>query len=769
MSLSDSTVLRGTIARAAYSICVALAFSGQASAQTPAAAGASSASADDTDQIAPIVVLAQRRKEDAQTVPIAVTAITADAAEKEGITDPQSLAVLVPGLQFNRQVSNSTPFLRGVGTPVGQAGDEPSVAYYVDDVYMPAGSASFSNFNSVDHMEVDKGPQGTLFGRNATGGVIQVFTRDPTMEPTADFTAGYANYSTKSGSLYASSAIAGDLAANVALYGSDQSDGWGTNITTGQPAFGNAWDYGGRVKFLWTPTDATSVLLNLDYDSLRTEEGVGTRAVAGTLDGLGGVPLSLLGIKGLPAAPPSGFYDLELYKQPYTITRQRGVSLKATQDLHWAEFVSITSYRRVDSFWSADETTSFVPLVDYTDTYPEHTVTQEFRLLSAPGSPITWSGGFYYFRDVAGYSPLAFAGAILAPNEDSNALQYTNSYSGFGQATVTVLPDTHLTAGLRYTVDERTLRAFAYFPGGPGGSYVDQPAANSPYSQSWDKLTYRATLDHQFTPDIFGYIGYNRGFKSGLFNTVITPFNTACPTGYCIGPPVKPETLDAYSVGFKTEWFDKRLRVNAEGFWYSYKDIQVEEAISGLTDIYNAAGATIKGIDLDLQAKLARNLTLNVASEVLDGHYTSFPNGVFNVYDPSTGGNIVESKNLAGFQTIQTPPFSLTTSLDYVVPLDTRGSLALDVSWSHGGNYYFNPDNGAGQLSRDFDRQPITNIVNASSSWISGDGSWILKIWGKNITGQKYYSYLSEDAFLTAYSPAPPTTYGATVTYHFGK
>jgi iron complex outermembrane recepter protein len=165
-----------------------------------------------------IIVTANRREQNLQSVPIAVTAITAQTAGEMGITDTQSLAAAIPGLNFNRQANSSIPFLRGVGSPVGETGDEPSVAFYVDDVYIPAGNASVLNFSSIESMEVEKGPQGTLFGRNATGGVIQVYTRNPSSTPSIEVTGGYANYNTTSSSLYVTGPLASTLAANISLY-----------------------------------------------------------------------------------------------------------------------------------------------------------------------------------------------------------------------------------------------------------------------------------------------------------------------------------------------------------------------------------------------------------------------------------------------------------------------------------------------------------------------------------------------------------------------
>src|SRR5262245_22276849 len=184
-----------------------------------------------------VTVTANRREESNQRVPVGITSINADEAEKVGVTDAQSMAAVVPGLLFNRQANTSIPFLRGVGSPVGQSGDEPSVALYIDDVYVPAGSASMASFTSLDHIEVAKGPQGTLFGRNATGGVVQIFTRNPTDKPELQLNAGYGSYDAWSANLYASGPLTDQLLANLSAYWSEQPEGWGRNVTTGVPAF----------------------------------------------------------------------------------------------------------------------------------------------------------------------------------------------------------------------------------------------------------------------------------------------------------------------------------------------------------------------------------------------------------------------------------------------------------------------------------------------------------------------------------------------------
>jgi iron complex outermembrane receptor protein len=275
------------------------------------------------------------------------------------------------------------------------------------------------------------------------------------------------------------------------------------------------------------------------------------------------------------------------------------------------------------------------------------------------------------------------------------------------------------------------------------------------------------------------YIGFNRGFKSGLFNPIVLP-------GAPIAPPVAPEILDAYSLGVKSELLDGGLRVNAEAFYYKDKNMQLEEIVSGTTYITNAAHATFKGIDFDITIVPISRLTVTASIEVLSGHYDSFPNGQFNVYNPVGGGNclftgarscagaalppnydpVTNSWSLRGNHTVYTPPISSSVSVNYVLPA-TLGPFDLAVTWMHTGNYYADPDNGLGQVapsSPSNDKQGPVNLVNASIGWTSLDQHWQARAWGKNLTSQQYWSFAAETAFLTQFTGAPPRTFGFNVT-----
>jgi iron complex outermembrane receptor protein len=310
--------------------------------------------------------------------------------------------------------------------------------------------------------------------------------------------------------------------------------------------------------------------------------------------------------------------------------------------------------------------------------------------------------------------------------------------------------------------------------GGTSG-FIASP--NSPQSAKWNKLTYRIILDHHFTAALMGYAGYNVGFKSGIFNTVINPLTS-------IGSPVRPETLIAYTAGEKAEFLNRRIEANAEFFYYQDRNIQVNEINGPATLITNAASATFKGVDLDIAAVLIERLTVSASLEALRGRYGSLPDGQYWVYQPMTGGNCPfgppnycgltvgapgtapgfngTTWNLEGNRTVDSPPYSVAVTASYLISTPA-GGITTTLNWSHTGDYFADADSGLGQIapsSPGNDRQGIINLLNASIMWTSEDGHWTVSLWGKNLTEQKYWSYAEEDTFTTQYSAAAPRTYG---------
>jgi len=756
-----------------------------ATAQTPPPATTAAAEASEDTGLGEIVVTAQRRSENQQSVPIAVTAVSGDDAVLLGVSNPQNLTQVVPGFQFQRNSSGAVPFLRGVGTSGSITGNEPSVAIFMDDVYIPSGKGAIFEFNNISSIEALKGPQGTLFGRNATGGVIHIHTKDPSLtEPTIDLNVGYANYDTKSGQLYASVPISDTLAINISAFGTDQSNGWGHNVLTGADVFTDkAW--GVRGKVLYKPTTDFSALLSYVHAYRKSDQGMALRVVPGSY-----------GYNNYsPEALGAGFYDAAANFKSIYVNKFDQVSLKLERDFTNATLRSISAYGEIDTTLDVDNDAS--PTNQIFATVPNwgHTFTQEFQLMSPEHSKLSWIIGAFYMHDTSFYKGISIGTAVAqsstVPGGNGpgyynfvQSTQVTNSVSAYAQTTAEILPETNLTIGFRYTLDSRKEQnAHSEIATAAGVPLVQNgvPSASPVFGSTttFKDVTGRIALDHKFTPDLMAYIAYNRGFKSGVYNLSGYSFSTIAPL-----PAAQPEKLDAFSVGFKSEWFGHRVRLNAEAFYYDYSNIQVGGTapppnIGAI--LINGGKATIKGIDVDLTVAPTSNLELSASISVLDGKYDTFANGP--TYFPlppnapiaipagcpagttypadSINGAAQRLCNLAGNKTVFTPPFTSTVSAIYKVPT-SFGGFDISANWQHGGNYFSDPDNLY------LAKQPTYDLVNSSLRWTAPNGNYNIRVFVNNIFGEKYYSYLATaTAAGVKYGPSAPRQYGISAGVHF--
>ncbi|MGD0493856.1 MAG: TonB-dependent receptor [Steroidobacteraceae bacterium] len=694
------------------------------------------ASDENHTQLEEVIVTAQWRTENLQSIPVALTAITSTELLNAGVTDTASLSLAVPGLSYTQEVNGATPFIRGIGTTNGGVGNEASVATYVDGVYMSSINASLFELNNVDYIEVLKGPQGTLFGRNATGGVIQIITKDPSFTPSADVHVGYGNYDTTGGSFYGTTRLGETIAADLATYGKNQADGWGTDLVTGQPTF-TRHDVGARSKWLWIPDDFTRIVVTADYNRTRNEDGLGFHVVPPGV-----------GIDGVTRY--GGYYNTYDDPNDYTDVRQTGLSVRMEQDLPAARWVNISSWRNVNGFMLLDQDATPLEVVRAPIFQHDKTITEEMHLLSEDSASLPWIVGIYYIYDLSAYDPLGLMGAVAAPLDEIQmwSAQKSQSYAAFGQVTPEIATGTHLTLGARYTKDDRAVTGSTLGMVGPETLAL----AGASQSTSWAKPTWRVALDHQFAPDIMGYISDDRGFKSGVYNL-----------GTYASAPVNPEVLDAYQLGMKTELADHRVRLNMAAFYYRYKNIQVQEIVSGATESLNAAAAEMKGIDVDFAFLPTDVLTVRGGFELMNGHYTDFRNAPFN--DPTVGpsgvpigGNTQRSGNATGFDTVRTPKGTATASADYRVPMGT-GNLNFAVSYYYNSGFAWDPDNRL--------RQPSYDVVNASVEWSALKNGWGIRLWGRNLTGEYYCVFETATTLLDSCAPASPRTYGITLSAHF--
>jgi iron complex outermembrane recepter protein len=833
-----SLTIRSSVSRVVRASCVAVAVPGLLAAAMPSFA---------QEGLEEIIVVAQKRAENMQQVPIAITALTGDAAGRIGVVNAQTLAMVVPGLRLDRQTNGTIPFLRGVGNPSSQIAAEPAVAIYVDDVYMSSTQANLTNYNSIDRIEVLKGPQGTLFGRNATGGVIQVFTKNPTPEKQLDLTLGYANYDTVNAHGYATGALSDTVSANIALYKEEQNRGWGDNLTTGHDAYLTD-NEGGRAKILWEPEEATSVLLSVDFDNYDNDQGMYFRPADGTESSVkGGLTgeaqiAARLGISCFGCSiPPSGDYDTFEHLDPTGRADQWGTSMKIRHDFDAFSLVSISAYREGEAEQEFAQDGARIPRLTPHLIYDTETFTQELQFLSPDDSPIQWTAGLFYMDDKAHLSTFEFTGLIttfvvppplpgngpwLPPGNAGRGASSTNnlkSYSGFLQLVVPVGDKLNITGGIRRTTDERDMSAYRINRTIAGLDTPKRFAANSGVEEKWSSWSGKFSIDYQFTDSIMAYAAYNRGFKAGAFNAIPaidggSPLLTATgqpnqPSAFngaalfAVDPPVEPEKLDSYTAGFKSQFWNDRVRLNGEAFFYKYEGLQLQKVLLippalTVTQLTNAGKAEMKGIEFDLTVLPAEGWTVTAGVQFMEGEYKEFANGSFFVYNPVNGGNCATTVrpatavgpfpitncgvavpgsplppnydpatgnwDLKGNDTINTPKFSSALTVSYLMPTEV-GDFDFTLSWSHTAKYFAEADNGMGQVfpSRPSNaQQDVLDLFNGSISWYSSNEKWNVRLWGKNLSDKRYWSFANETTTVTKQVPAPPRTYGLTFTAH---
>ncbi|MBB3862886.1 iron complex outermembrane receptor protein [Novosphingobium hassiacum] len=697
-----------------------------------------------SDHLEDIVVTAQRRSENLQRVPISITAVTGENLVKAGITDTQALAIVTPGLQLNSVRSAVVPFLRGIGTVNITPGDEGATAVYVDGILNPVATANVFALNNVERVEVLRGPQGTLFGRNTVGGLINVITKDPSETFGMNAEVGYGNYNTVFGSAYVTGGLAPGVAADVAVYGTHQGDGWGRNLNLGTDANFNR-EFALRSKLAVDLGTNTTAIFSADYSHGESDIGSSRQPLPGAIS-TGG----LLAVGSI--------YDNAGEVPPRGRKEQYGFSLNLSHDFGSATLRSITAYRHynVESNLDADGTP--LKVFDIRDTQVANTFQQEL-LLTGSLSNLDYTVGLFYYHSAAGYHPITFASTVRATNNliiDDE--MKTNSFAAFAQGTYSITPSTRITAGLRYTRDERkidgTITSQAGFPTPPGPGVLLSSTATLPASvtnRHFERLTWRGVIDQELGSGIFAYFSASRGFKSGVFSTTT-------PTA----PAVQPETVDAYEVGLKADLFDKRLRLNVSAFKYNYKNIQVTSiGATGSPILLNAAAGKFRGVDgeiIYIAPVSIGSLQFRANFSVLDAKYSSFPSALF--YNPAPGGgNSSSFGDASGNAAVQAPKFASSISVDYSVPVGVLGNLGLTATWAHNDGFFWDAQNRVSE--------PSFDVVNGEISLTSVDETWRIRLFGKNIFDKKRYIFVSIGANGDTGAAASPRTYGVAISRKF--
>lgn len=688
-------------------------------------------------EIEAIVVTAQKRAENLQDVPIAVSAITAATLQASGVRGLDQLSVKEPGLVGVRGSSAVNFYIRGVGTLSGSAGAESPIATFVDGVYQPSLSGTVFALNNVERVEVLKGPQGTLYGRNATGGAINVITRAPSKTPSMDAEVLYGNHDTLGASFYGTTGLGDRVAIDLAAYINDMRDGFGRNVTTGKHA-NTRKDTAIRSKMLIDVTDDLKVTLAGDYSVAQGSYSNSPRLAPGSV-----------GVDG--GRHNVGFWDSRTNVDTRVKNRLYGGSVRVDYDLGDVQFLSLSAYREVRGFLYGDLDMGPLPLFQYPLTEKDRQYTQEFQLLGDTGGKLKWSAGVFYLEGQGGFNPFYAEGAALAPALyiKNHTLMDTKSIAAYGQATYALTPQTNLTAGLRYTRDKRSLhsRNFVGLPTGPVQVALIQD------QKTYKEPTWRLAIDHHISEDVMAYASYSRGFKSGAYNT-------SSPTD----PAVRPEQLDAYEAGFKATLLDRSLQFNGSTFFYKYKDIQLTKIVGASQLLLNAATAESYGVEFDLKARLSRELSLNAGLQWLHAIYKDFKNAPVSVRNPAGGNTFVDCVanpvgcDASGNRMVASPKWTGSVSADYRRPV-ASGILNANLALAYNDGFFFEPDNRLAQKS--------FTLLSGQVRWTTDDERYYVRVFGDNLTNRKYFGYLTATPFGDLAQPSSGRTFGVAVGVHY--
>ena len=707
-----------------------------------AAALAGPAVAQQATAVEEVIVTAQRSSQNLQQVPLAVTGYSGAFLEKSKIEDFNDLRTRTPSLTFEQFAPGQPRYtIRGIGGGGG-------VAVFVDDVYMGQPSMSSVEFVDLERVEVLRGPQGTLFGRNATGGAIAFFTEKPGSDYRVKAKATVGNYDLKSLSALISGPVSDVLSAKISVIAREHS-GYAFNETTGRDIEDETLA-AARAALRFRPNDDWDIQLNID--------GSTRRGTAPWWDLMIEAPKSAGNSNPEPRRgrnhPDDGYADID----------NAGVSLNANWDSPIGTFTSITAFRNTQSHNRANTTGLLVaPLSDVANRRVNfHTLfiqqadqkaeqfSQELRLAADLGDRFKWIGGLYYYQDdgvanrLTDYRFYSFGPTPVDGRYAYASTNETKAFAAFMSGTFALTEQLKLQAGIRWSHDEKdhtTVASGKNFSGFRDGG-VSVPGYSAASSADWSAWTPTASINYQVTPDVFVYGTISRGFKSGGFSdgdsekqSILRPFN--------------PEFVWNYETGARTEWFDRRLRVNATAFYMDYTDLQVSvftQLAPNLPAVLvsgNAGKAKIKGFELEWNAVPIEGLNLY-------GNYTRTESEISALI---SGAN-----NLAGKKIPRAPEnkFFMGASL----ARDFGGMTATGrVDYTYQSDYFSSINN-----------VPSERVL-AQENWDAGltmgpaGGAWSVEVWGKNLANELHVVSISDilgDAFANY---APPRTYGVTLSY----
>jgi len=694
-----------------------------------------------------ILVTAQKRTQNINDVGIAITAFDGKTLKELRFTQPSDIASQTPNFTVASLITNIPNFtIRGVGVNDYAINQGTSVGSYVDQVYIASPAMMLFQMFDTERVEVLKGPQGTLYGRNTTGGAVLFSSKMPTKEFEASLDTEYGSY----GKYVLEGAMGGPLSETLTArvaFNITKSDGYQKNIVTGNTHGGldrKSW----RALLKWEPSEDVDILFNVhggkdnsSLNSLNVPGIGGPTSSGGTIDTANGVP--------------------------YRNNKSYGGSVIANWDIGQAILTSVSGFEKLDRFEYGDtDGLKGDALIDQILSSTIKQFTQEVRIASHDTGPLNWVVGLYYSRDEivdgtvypvtgAGFQPVWFGISSSYFNLDSLGNSYTQiskSKAIFGQVEWEFSEQLKLTAGLRYSSEDKNLNdvttPWTAAPGvgesGPIESGLLFPAAD--FSKTYSALSGKLALDYHISDDAMVYASISKGFKSGGFQGTLV-FSPASII------PFDEEKVISYEVGSKITLLEGRVQLNSAMFFYDYQNLQAQGTLTGaaggvaaLFALQNIGDAEVKGVEVDIQAIPVEGLNVGLGIGYLDA----------KIVDPF----IAEVKK--GGRPALSPKWNIS------------GRARYEVSLNNGSYMYVQGDfNWQDDMFLDIYETKVLHVgsrflVNAGIGIASEDGKWTVALWGKNLSNKEYRAAgFTGGVAGTVYSYGAPRTYGVTASFNF--
>lgn len=697
-----------------------------------------------------VIVTAAKREESAQKVPTPITVVSGKSITDSGIGKTAGEIVnTIPNASAATLSSHLQPrwFIRGLGTGDPSGAVSGPIGVYADDVYIAnIMSQGFPLFD-LERVEVLRGPQGTLWGKNTTGGAIHFISKKPSFDQDGYAKVDLASYNQKTLQAASSLTLVEDRLAMRASFYEDSREGYSRNISKDNDR-GDLRDTAVRLQFLANVSDDLEALLSLHVRDLNSDE-YATNA-------FGTAPNRVFS----NSVYPTYSRNIRNNVKPSNSLDNKGASLNLKYRLGRHELTSITAIEDTEYTQISDADVTAIELSRSRGRTTSRQVSQEFRLASPREDQLNWIGGLHFFREDLSIDSTRAALPNALNNqfyENSVVKQDTRSYAGFGSATYAFNDDWKLTAGLRYTSEEKSIdlnrvgttagaTTFTNTTQWWKRSSVSTPFGNPRAVQNdanrWNEWTYDLTPEYKISDNARVYFKYSKGFRSGGYNSGATSQASVSV--------LEPEYLKAYEVGIKSELFNRKLNLNASVFYYDYTDVQVNTVLASGTGTVstqlNGANATAYGAEFEAEALPTDRLHLQGSLGLLEARYDEYKTA---------------NADYSGNQFGRSPHLTAALAADYRIPLDGGAAIVFSTDWTGKSKFYFSTS----AQSNYEQGQKGYAVGNVQVSYVAPKEKYRVSLYGKNITDRDYLTAINPGVTgLNTYVLGDPRMVGVSVT-----